>query len=388
MANFLEYVKKASHPLSLNDFKDVDAVVLCEIAYLKFGSYGNGHSFADLAGLPSELFPTTKAGSAKRDVASVVFPSIRFGKIGMSDYVHDTNPVIGKQFAAITYHIEPDVLFVAFRGTDTTIVGWKEDFNTAFLDEIPAQADAKTYLLGIATKYPSAKLIVGGHSKGGNLAVYASMKQSAPIRERIIKIYNLDGPGFKNEVFAQPDYLETQKKVTKIVPESSIVGMILEYGDNFRIIKSNALLLMQHDLTNWIINPETGDFDYLPELSQSSKNIKATLYDFLKKYGDEDRKIIVDKMFSMINDSHCKTIDDIARNWQIILIKGVSEFKHSDEKTQKLLKDSLFSMTKYFAINSIPGRDMAVEAIVKIGKWLKIGGNQKRPAADMSDTND
>ena len=158
-----------------------------------------------------------------------------------------------KQFSAITIIMPDNTLYVSFRGTDNTIVGWKEDFNMSFKSHIASQISAKEYLNMIAELYPNKKIRVGGHSKGGNIAVYSAIFATPQIRDRIINVYNNDGPGFCEDILETQEYQEMINKVHTYIPQSSIIGRLMNHKEKYTIIESTQKGIMQHDLYSWQI---------------------------------------------------------------------------------------------------------------------------------------
>ena len=354
MINFVEYIKYTSEPLSTENFTDVDALVLSQLAYMKYDKIKDGTSFAEMKDQLDDLVSGTRVEIKNRMMLSYLIQNPRFSSIRVTRYVNDFNWLAVKQLSAVTFVIDKRFVYVAFRGTDGTIVGWEEDLNMAFMDEVPAQAHAAEYLMEVAKKYWLSQLIVGGHSKGGNLAVYASMKQKPKTLKRIMKVYNFDGPEFKQDICDLPEYQALQPKVIKIVPESSIIGMLLERTDHFQIVKAEGALFFQHDLYNWTIEENTGDFVRLKELSKASTNIKSSLYDWLNKFTSGERQIIIDNLFDILNATECTTFNEFVKNWKNNSAKLKDQYENTDEATKELLKKSLVTLAKYLAISYLP----------------------------------
>ena len=280
-----------------------------------------------------------------------VSKSLRYQHIKAAKYVDETNLLFEMQFSATTFIVNRHLIVVAFRGTDDTINGWKEDFNMVFLDEIPAQNKAVTYLKKIASKYRYAKIIVLGHSKGGNLAFYSTMKQTAKVRKRIVSIYNLDGPDFRENVTSSEEYSYLLSKSIKIVPEESIIGMILQTNSYFYIVKAEGTLFAQHNLFNWNIDSETSDLVHSNSLSKSSRQIKNSIYTWINSFSVDDRRIIVDSFFDMLLVSNCTTLSEFTENFKenIKLIYG--EYRDSDSEKKKILRKTLLDLAKYLMAN-------------------------------------
>ncbi|HPM08177.1 MAG TPA: DUF2974 domain-containing protein, partial [Bacilli bacterium] len=224
-------------------------------------------------------------------------------------------------------------------------------FNMVFLDEIPAQSKAVDYVKTIAKKYRFARIIITGHSKGGNLAFYAAMKQSKAVKQRIVSVYNLDGPDFRENITATADYIDLLPKVNKIVPEESIIGMILQTNNYYHIVKSDGSLFAQHKMYNWHIDSETSDLVHEDTLSKSSKKIKNSLYAWLYSFNVRDRQIIIDNFFDMLQASECTTLSEFSDNLSANIKAMYGEYKESDSETKKLIRKTFIELGKYLMSN-------------------------------------
>lgn len=208
------------------------------------------------------------------DLLKLLAENRRYRNMKLTYYVNQIENESQMQFSAVTVQISKKLHFVSYRGTDNTLVGWKEDFNMSFTCPVPAQKSAVEYLEQVASK-TTGELILGGHSKGGNLAVYAAAFCKQALQGRIATVYNFDGPGFSQKVIKAEGYINICNKVTTYVPQSSIVGMLLEHEEKYTIIHSNQLGIMQHDIYSWMV--ERNHLVTLREITNSSKVIDRTL---------------------------------------------------------------------------------------------------------------
>ena len=183
--------------------------------------------------------------------------SQRFKNVEIAAFVAKYDHENEEQFSAVTFVLnqggllEKQQVFVAFRGTDDTIVGWKEDFNLAFLDKVPAQEDASAYLTRAALSFKKAELFIGGHSKGGNLALYAAAHLEEKAKKNLFAVYNFDGPGFSQETLDSDEFFSIKTKVHSVYPQFSIVGMLFHHYDSYKIVQSDEKLVMQHNPFSW-----------------------------------------------------------------------------------------------------------------------------------------
>lgn len=221
----------------------------------------------------------------------------RFGDAQLCMYRDLLVPEQETQFAAMTFQLDDGSLFLAFRGTDHSLVGWKEDFNMTFQQTIPAQRLALQYTRDVSMEY-SGPMILGGHSKGGNLAVFAAARSSPLVQQRITAIYNHDGPGFTQYLMGDPGYRAMVPKIHTFMPQSSIIGMLLEHEEPYSIIKSSTVGLLQHDLYSWEVSGK--HFIPVQEITDSSQFIDATLKTWFAEMTNQERNQLVDAMFALL----------------------------------------------------------------------------------------
>ncbi len=230
----------------------------------------------------------------------------RFANMRISNYVNYISEELEQQFSAMTIEIDEKTMYIAYRGTDDTIVGWKEDFNMSFLPFVPSQAAAVEYLEAtMKSRNWRKRIIVGGHSKGGNLAVYASIKCSKAIRRKIIQIYNNDGPGFLEETMQFAEYQEMLPKIRTIVPESSVVGMLLGHEEEYDVVVSSQKGILQHDAATWEV--QRNDFIYLESVSDTSMRLDKALKKWLSVQNEEQRRLFVEQIFALLEATGAKT---------------------------------------------------------------------------------
>ena len=244
-------------------FNAVDAAIFCQILYLNFDGLFPDTGFKRFLTLAelSERFFSADDFPVRRETGVLINKrttdllfaagkSRRFAGVKLCGCVSVLDLNREEQFSAVTCILKKDAAFIAYRGTDDTIVGWKEDFNLAVQDVVPAQEDARAYLSEAAAHLHGA-LFVGGHSKGGNLAVFAAANAVRRVQERIAVIYNFDGPGFPEEKLGSRGFQAVIPKVLTFQPQLSIVGMLFERAGECRIVESKETGLFQHDIFSW-----------------------------------------------------------------------------------------------------------------------------------------
>jgi hypothetical protein len=360
--NIIDYVKHEENGFGEKKFCAVDSLVLSQFAYLSFDMVVPGFSekkknahirIKDIfieEKLP-DIITQVRAPRNNKKLFAALARSPRFQNVAMNYYINEIDYEVEKQFSAVTFLLDENTAYIAFRGTDFTFVGWKEDFNMAFLSEIPAQAQAVKYLEKVAKKFHGS-LIIGGHSKGGNLAVYASMMCKRSLQKRILAVYSHDGPGFKENILNSLQFQKIKNRVYKTIPQSSIVGMLLEHQEEYTIVKSNRLGIMQHDPFSWEIKND--NFHVLNNISSTSQSMNKALHDWLVKLSDTDRERFVDALYEIIKASNKTSISD----FQKIKLKDINAmFKapnNMDAQTRELLFQALKSLIALSVVNMKP----------------------------------
>jgi hypothetical protein len=251
----------------------------------------------------------------------------RFAEVRLSGFVNRLDQAEETQFAAITFSIEKDCHYVAFRGTDSTVVGWKEDFNMSFMTPVPAQRYAAGYLEQVAQRL-QGKLFVGGHSKGGNLAVYAAAFSSqlpdgkrskapwpwkATTQKRIAAVYNNDGPGFDEATISSNGFTALQGKLFAFVPQSSIIGMLLEHSEAYTIVQSTQRGIAQHDPYSWTVRGT--NFVCVDTVTDTSRFIDKTIKEWLGSLSPEERRKFIDALFDILEATDITSFSELSTNW-------------------------------------------------------------------------
>lgn len=262
----------------------------------------------------------------------------RFGSMKLMYYVDKYDEDIETQFAAITILMEDNTAYIAFRGTDTSLVGWKEDFNMSFMDKVPAQEEALKYLQAVSSLI-NVPLRIGGHSKGGNLAVYSALHINKNVQDRIIRIYNNDGPGFKSSILETNEYKYIKDRIDTIVPQTSIIGMLLEHEEEYIVIKSNETLIMQHDPYSWEVLG--ADFVKMEGTTSSSHFIDSTLREWINNMTIEQREQFVDVLWEVMGATKAKSFPEMAESLFSNAFKIGKKINQLDDKSKDVLSTAL-----------------------------------------------
>ena len=272
----------------------------------------------------------------------------RFRSMELSGYVAQSDEVSEEQFATLTFHLPNDTLYVGFRGTDDTLIGWKEDFNLAFLDAIPSQLSALHHVQRVAEQYPTHTLYLGGHSKGGNLAMYSAVHCDPALQQRILRIYNNDGPGLSLSVDAG-EHDEILSRVHTIVPQSSVVGMLLRHSDSYHVVYSTNLGLFQHDGFSWQVMGTA--FVREDTVDRHSRIADQSLRELLRGLDRSQREAFVDALYEVLTSNGVKTLTELRSG-------GVKNALHMAKVASTLdasTHEVLFTALRYLLVGSAKG---------------------------------
>ena len=325
-------------------FNELDMLMLTEITYLPFDQIVSDQMSPDCTcrffeaaeKVPQDLSMLVTKNRLK--LLEKVASSTRFKNIKLMGYVNDIDPDVQKQFAAMIFKIKPETYVLTFRGTDDSIIGWKEDFHMTYMDQVPAQKTAVNYLRKAMDALPG-QFILTGHSKGGNLASYAASQIEPKYQERIQSIYSYDAPGLNHSVITSQGYQTISDKIKRYIPQGSIVGMMLETPKQAQIVKSTAIGgLAQHDTFSWQISDQT--FVLLDNLNPDSLQVDKTLKNWVDSVSDEELKDFFDLFFGLILDAGISSINDLTKleNFNKILAVFENANALTDEEREMLTR--------------------------------------------------
>lgn len=352
----IDYIKTYGTRSFLEEpVNEVDSLILCQLAYLKFDGMVPDVRENKPSVTLQELYKHTDYENLFKNVWFVrhnkrlfqaMLNSRRFGRLKMNGYVNIIETEYETQFSAITFFLEDSTVFVVYRGTDENIVGWKEDLNMAFMDPIPGQSYSVKYLNMVAKQFHSP-FYIAGHSKGGNLAVYAAMNCAKEVQDRIIKIYNMDGPSFRPEVLERYDYAAVKERTVKIIPHSSLVGMFFENTMDYRVVKSKALGFLQHDPFSWHVR--YGRFVDIKQVLEGQKFMDDTLNEWILSLDEKQARTLVDTIYQVISSAQKDNLIDFSADWSNSINCMLGAAKEVDDETKKMLKEivkALFHMAQ------------------------------------------
>ena len=317
--NLFGYLSRAFETFEERPLTDVDSLVLSCLSYFRYqGEDVRGSSGVSVR----ELFQAEHLERMTRGlwdpeglmrVLALTAASPRFRDVVVSNYVDDFDESAEKQFSACVLHLPAGGAYVSYRGTDNTLVGWKEDFNMAFETGVPSQYAAIDYLERVAPSI-DGNIYLGGHSKGGNLAVCAAARCSEPVATRIVRVFSHDGPGFTGDALADELWQQRADLVSKTVPRSSVIGMLFEKQEDYTVVESSMMGLTQHNPFSWVV--EGNDFVNLEGLGRGASFVDKGLNEWIASMTREEREGVVETLFSVLGAAGEDTFADLSGNWQ------------------------------------------------------------------------
>lgn len=347
MASIREYLTEfGSLSLEMNPFNPVDGLIFAQLSYMNFDGV-----------VDTEPVPLQKACALmlqKQDFSSMyhfmqvddarllVFLGMRkrFADVVIGEYVNVLDDDKQEQFSAITADF-PAFRLVAFRGTDASLAGWKEDFNMAFASPVPAQLKAVEYVnrAGNTTEKP---LVVCGHSKGGNLAVYGASFCEEGVQDRITAVYSYDGPGLTPEQASDPAHVRLMPRISVMIPRGSFVGTLFEQTDDVLYVESSAVGLMQHYSYNWQV--EGMGFVRAEKPTDPSAFMTGAMRELVASMDMEERRLFVEALYSILSASEATDLVTLFNEWQVRSIKMLRYYKNLDKST----RDVVISVVRKF----------------------------------------
>lgn len=334
--------------MTQDGFNEVDNLLLCIVSYIDFRRITQLYSFdvtqamsiGDVCSLltekdeqrglsPEDYIPVMRAMAAT--------PRFRDVKMFAFEDSYDEEKVM--QFSAVSFLLPDESVFVAYRGTDTTLVGWIEDFNMSFMTAIPAQLRATEYAVEVAGHTGRRALRLGGHSKGGNLAAWAAIHLPQKLQEkRLVAAYNNDGPGFDQSVLDSDGYRRVAHKIFTYIPESSLVGMLLEHAEDYVIVDSTNRSLMQHEPLSW--NVRGKQFIYLSQRTEAARLSDCVIREWLAGLSREERQAFVETLHQLLSvGGKVKTLDELHAGGLSSGLALIKEYAGADEEKKKMLSN-------------------------------------------------
>lgn len=332
------------------EFNEVDNIIFSALAYVSLDKYVSNNRFnkRTIRDVGNKFFldydKKIKNITAVRNgikILKYIKDTRRYGDLLLYNYSYIGNDK--QQFSAITIEINKSWVYVAYEGTDQLISGWKEDFMMAYKFPILSQRRAIDYL-NRHFLFNNKDIILGGHSKGGNLAMVAGMYANYWVKDRIVKIYNNDGPGLRKKEIESKYYKSIENKLIHIIPNYCLVGLLLRHTDNYIVIRSTKKNIYSHALVTWVVKDNMLERS---ELSTFSKVLDEGVIKWLDQYDDEKREKFVEALFMIFDRANVVSLTDVLENKKLIL-KLIRESTGIDKETKNMIKDFIYVIFKYF----------------------------------------
>ena len=343
-----DYLKwRGDLTFAADPFNEVDNLILCTIAYLNFSRFPQLRQKQPDQAIPMDELAAQmdkrdeQLGLSELSYLPVILEAaatVRFGSVKLLGYENELSEGQESQFQAISFLLPDKSLFVAFMGTDTSLAGWKENFNLSYLDAVPAQKRAAGYAAEMAGLCAERTIRIGGHSKGGNLAAWAALHLPEEMESRLLAVYNNDGPGFNRDLMESENYRRIAEKLHTYIPESSIVGVLLEHAEEYTVIDSINHGVLQHEILSWCC--EGNQMVHLGQRSQLGQASDEILRDWIGTMTPGEREMLSNTIFEILSeDGKYHTLGELKESgiggtWELI-----RRFSTADEEKKKLLRD-------------------------------------------------
>ncbi len=357
MTTIIDYLNwRGDLSFAVTPLNEVDMAIFAELSYFDFSEIFHLEEFTDTQEVPLQYaleylwikygfyeeritdpdhFLKNPLGHNGKEFLTSLRNSTRYNESKLSYFVNTIDIEKQEQFSAVLLKNIADYQIVVFRGTDNSLIGWKENFNMTFSDSIPAQIEAMHYVNRIANKV-SGKLILCGHSKGGNLAMYAAMKAEDKVFSRIDSIYNFDGPGLHKNLVESPAFQRVVPLIHLFVPEDTIIGMLLENSAPYQIVKSTAKYIEQHSLFTWIA--QATKFQEAEKRTDWSLYYDRTLSDWLYSVTPQQRELFIDSCYDSICSLEFSKFSEVLEKWRPNAWDLFKSFHTKDKGTRKEIR--------------------------------------------------
>lgn len=345
MANLFDYIKwRGDLSFSASPIADVDMSILSMIVYVDFDKLCGGKPTSMRCAAenycPDEKYDKVKLGliipsKNINRLFCLAAQSDRFGRLTVADYVSHTDVEECCQFAATTFLTPGKGTIVIFRGTDDTLVGWREDLCLSYMESIPAQRRALEYLVAAAEKYPDRKIYVAGHSKGGNLSYFAAAHAPESVRERIARVYSFDGPGLSRADVESDGFREVQRRMLAVVPQSSFIGIMFERGSRTAVVSCGGIGPYQHDCFSWEVSG--AHFVRLPELSPRGRRNDEQFRAAMDRMTPDEKREFVEIFSNIVESTGAKTLTDFSGGGIRRLTAMIKNYKGLDKQKRELM---------------------------------------------------
>ena len=356
------------------EFNEIDSMILARFSYLIFNKIhmNEKETVESIASKMKDFDNDEFRYNGDKELITYLEKSNRFKDMVITDYIEKNNKNVEKQFGAISIHISNNEMYISYLGTDSTIYGWKEDFNMSFMENVPCQISGKDYLEKVASKYPLKKIRIGGHSKGGNVAIYSAIASSEEVKKRIIKVYNYDGPGFSKSIIEKYGKNSLISKIETYLPQDSIIGRILYHKEKMSVVLSMQKGILQHDIFSWQVLKD--DMIRLDKNTDNSENIDKTITEWFEATTNEQRKAFVDGIFDLFYSTEANTFGEMSKHLSTNLPIVMKKYREYSKEEKETMSDMLKKAVSLY-LNNINEREK--EKLSQIKEEYKEKGKEK-----------
>lgn len=379
MSHIVSYVKRQKENTFMDvPFNEVDALVLSQFIYLKLDgvvpTISEGKESVYLYELANHIdydkvFSDERYRKDNIELFEAMADSKRFRRMQMNYFSDIVSVLAETQFSAMTVLLEEGPKVVIYRGTDETMVGWKEDFNMCFKEPVTGQTLSALYLQQVS-RLLEDDFVVTGHSKGGNFAVYASMNVEENIQNKIRKVYSFDSPGFRPEILESVDFNKIEKRICKYLPHSSIFGMLLQSKEKFQVVECFGVGLLQHNPYKWQI--AGNEFKKVDKLDRGSLFFNETFNEWLFGLEEEELQAFTEIWYNIMQEAKITTMLEFTKDPGKVLVQLADAIMETDDKTKEMAKElakGLVEVAKenirYYAKKRLKIKDYRDEVIQK-----------------------
>jgi len=349
-ANLEDYLRwRGDLTFEQDGFNEVDNLLLCLLSYIDLGrielvrSKDPADALSLFAACDRLTEEDEQRGLSTREYIPIMRQAAqteRFKDVALFGYesLHDESREM--QFDAVSYLLPDGSVFAAYMGTDRSLVGWKEDFNMSFLSAVPAQERAAAYAAEIGAACPERPLRLGGHSKGGNLAVWAAAHLPELLQDRLLAAYNNDGPGFSGNLLDSEGYRRVESRIHTFIPESSIIGMLMSHAEDYEVIDSTNHAIMQHEPLSWVVMGNR--FVHLGQRSQIGRFSDNVLREWVDSMDAKERETFIEALFDVVSQGgRIRSLEELRGGGLIGRAALLRKLADVDEEKKTVLLEGL-----------------------------------------------
>ncbi|MCH5316925.1 MAG: DUF2974 domain-containing protein [Eubacterium sp.] len=348
MSTIFDYaVEFGDIPFGLKPLNEVDNVIFSRLSYLDLSDF-DGKPLREVADTfhytpDSEANRRNKVMIRTEELLKLIGATQRFGGVTVTDFEEIAGGSYETAFCGVAFRISDELSYISYRGTDEQILSFYEDAELAYSFPVKAQLAALSYTNHIFDTR-SGSFYLGGHSKGGNLALFAYIFTKYENRDRIISVYNNDGPGFPKDLVGVLFTPQNSEKIINLAPNGSIVGRMLESGGAYTIVRSAAVGIAQHNVFTWTTNGD--EFERADGFNILSEYMEDTLTQSLDTVSREDLKKTVESIYKIAKRGGIKTLDDINMKNSAYILLAILEAARSENNSGEEISGIVRTLAK------------------------------------------